>query len=70
MSCGLDHRQGSDPALLWLCCRPAAASPIQSLAWERLYATGVALKILDNKKNFFKKTKTAFPLFVAKIEIP
>ena len=35
-----------DPVLLWLWCRPAAVLLIQSLAlaWERLYAAGVALK--------------------------
>ena len=32
------------PALLWLWCRPAAAAPIISLAWEGPYAMGVALK--------------------------
>ena len=26
--CGIDHRHSSDPALLWLWCRPAAAAPI------------------------------------------
>ena len=30
--CGIGHRHGSDPALLWLWCRPAAAAPIQPLA--------------------------------------
>ena len=30
--------------LLWLWCRPAAAAPIQPLAWELPHATGVALK--------------------------
>ena len=29
-----------DPELLWLWCRPAAAVPIQCLAWELSYATG------------------------------
>ena len=33
-----------DPALLWLWCRPAAAAPIQPIAWELSYATGAALK--------------------------
>ena len=33
-----------DPALLWLWCRPAAAAPIQPLAWERPHATSAALK--------------------------
>ena len=34
MSCGVGHRCGSDPALLWLWCRPAAAALILPLAWE------------------------------------
>ena len=33
-SCGIGHRCGWDPALLWLWCRPAAAVPIRPLAWE------------------------------------
>ena len=33
-----------DPALLWLWCRPSAAAPMQSLAWELPYAAGAALK--------------------------
>ena len=37
-SCGVGHRHGSDPALLWLW--PAAAAPIGPLAWEPPYATG------------------------------
>ena len=44
MSCGVDCRHGSDPVLLWLWCRPAAAALIQSLAWEPPYALGSALK--------------------------
>ena len=28
MSCGVGHRQGSDPTLLWLWCGPAATAPI------------------------------------------
>ena len=44
MSCGEGRRQGSDPALLWLWCRPAATAPIGPLAWEPLYAKCVALK--------------------------
>ena len=28
MSCGVGHRHGSDPKLLWLWCRPAATAPI------------------------------------------
>ena len=30
--------------LVWLWLRPAAAAPIQSLAWELLFALGAALK--------------------------
>ena len=39
--------------LLWLWCRPAAAAPVQPLAWEPPCATGVALK----KKSAKKKKK-------------
>ena len=38
------------PAQLWLWRRPAAAAPIQYLAWELPYATGVALKRNEKKK--------------------
>ena len=38
------HRHGSDPALLSLWQRPAAAAPVQPLAWEPPYAVGMALK--------------------------
>ena len=48
MSCGVGHRRGSDPSLLWLWCRLAATAQIQLLAWELPYAMGVALK---RKKN-------------------
>ena len=38
MSCGVGHKHSSDSALLWLWLwlwhRPAAAVPIQVLAWE------------------------------------
>ena len=44
LSCGVDHRLSSDLALLWLWCRPAAATLIRPLAWEPPYATGMALK--------------------------
>ena len=38
------HGCGSDPTLLWLCCKRAAAALIQALAQELPYATGVAVK--------------------------
>ena len=34
MSCGVGCRRGSDPAWLWLWCRPAAAASIRPLAWR------------------------------------
>ena len=49
MSCGVGRKCGSDLALLWLWHRPAATAPVQSLALESPYATGVALK-RQNKK--------------------
>ena len=51
MSCGVGRRYSSDPQLLWLWYRLAAAALIQSLAWELLYASGAALK----SKNKIKK---------------
>ena len=54
MSCGVIHRHGSEPSLLWLWYRPAAVAPIQPLAWELPYATSVALKIPKKKKIVLK----------------
>ena len=48
VSCGVGHRQGSDPAWLW--CRPAAIALIGPLAWEPPYATGAALNKAKKKK--------------------
>ena len=42
VSCGVGHRCGLDPVLQWLWGRPAAAGPIQPLAWELPYAQGAA----------------------------
>ena len=50
MSCGVGHRQGSDPALLWLWHRQAAAALIQSLPRGHPHAKGVALKRQKRKK--------------------
>ena len=50
MSYGVGHRRGSDPELLWLCHRPAAAAPIQRLAWGLPYATGAALESQKKKR--------------------
>ena len=50
MSCGIGHRRGSDPALLWLWCGPAATAPIRPLAWEPPYAAGAALEKAKRQK--------------------
>ena len=50
MSCGIGCRCGSDPALLWLWCRPVAAAPIHPLSWGLPYAVGAALKSKKKKK--------------------
>ena len=49
-----------DPALLWDWGRLVATAPIQPLAWEPPYASGVALekgKKTKTKQNKTKKTK-------------
>ena len=53
MSCGVGHRYGLDPMLLWH--RLAAAALIWSLAWELPYGTGAAPK--SKKQNKTKNTK-------------
>ena len=50
MNCGVGFRHGSDPALLWLWCRPVATALIRPLAWEPPCATGAALKRPKKKK--------------------
>ena len=50
MSCGVGHRRGLDPALLWLWRKLAAIVPIRPLAWELPCAMGVALKRQKEKK--------------------
>ena len=60
MSCGVGHRCGSDPLLLWLWCRPAASALIGPLAWEPPYAAGAALKRPKKKKKKKKRKKNFF----------
>ena len=50
MSCGVGHRRGSDPALLWLWRRLVATAPIGPLAWEPPCATGVAQEMAKRQK--------------------
>ena len=63
MSCGLGCRRGLDLVWLWLCL--AAVAPIQPLAWELTYATGVALKS-KKKKQQQKPTKNFLCLICKK----
>ena len=44
VSCGVGHRRGSDPVLLWFWRRLAATALIKPLAWEPPYAAGAALE--------------------------
>ena len=60
MSCGVGHSRGSDLALLWLWCRPAATALTRPLAWKPPYAVGVALK--KDKKTKKKKKYLGVPL--------
>ena len=53
MSCGVRHRCSSDPALLWLWCRPAATAPIRPLAWEPPYAAAAAQE-MEKKTNIVR----------------
>ena len=57
MSCAVGRRRGSDPALLWLWHRLAAAAPIGPLAWEPSYAAGVAQEMAERQKKKKKKKK-------------
>ena len=45
MSCGVGHRRGLDPEVLWLWPRMAATAPIGSLSWEPPCATGTVFKL-------------------------
>ena len=66
MSCGVGRRRGSDLALLWLWCRPAATAPTGPLAWEPPYAAGAALK-RQKKKKKEKQKKEMFFCFILSV---
>ena len=51
MSCGVGHRLGLDPKLLWLWYRLVATAPMGPLAWEPPYAMGAAQEIAKKTKN-------------------
>ena len=52
MSCGVGLIHALYPELLWLWCSPAAAAPIQSLAWELPYGACVFLKKRGDGEEF------------------
>ena len=58
VGCGIGCRHGSDPVLLQLWRKLAATVPIQPLAWELSYATGMAPFKKTRKKKKEKKKKS------------
>ena len=50
MSCGVGHRRGLDPTLLWLWRRLAVTAPIRPLAWEPPCAKGAAQEMVKRQK--------------------
>ena len=67
MSCGVGHRRGSDPMLLWLWYRLAAVAPTRPLAWEPPHALGAPQKRKKKKKGMSKWTKS-WPLGTTEME--
>ena len=69
VSCGVGHRRGLDPELLWLRHSLVATAPIQPLAWEPPYASGAAQEIATTKdkktKKKKKKTLQEFPSWLS-----
>ena len=63
MTCGVGHRRGSDLALLWLLCRPAAVALIGPLAWEPPYA------VLQSKKQTTTITTKSNSDLTVKVEL-
>ena len=57
VSCGVGHRCGSDPVLLWLWRRPAATAPIGPLAREPPYVAGAAQEKAKRQKKNKNKNK-------------
>ena len=57
MRCGVGHRCGLDPVLLWLWHRLAATAPIEPLAWEPLYATEAAQEMSKRQQQQQQKKK-------------
>ena len=58
MSCGIGHRCGLDPVLLWPWHRLEATALIGPLAWETPYAASAALEKREGKKEKRIKKKS------------
>ena len=50
VSRSIGHKCDLEPELLWLWYRLVAVVPIQPLAWELPYATGIVLEKREKKK--------------------
>ena len=70
MSCGVGRRRGSDLALLWLWCRPAAVAPNGPLAWEPPCAVGVALKRKKEERKKEQKSNLGIPVVAQQLTNP
>ena len=70
MSCGVGHRCGSDPALLWLWCSPAAVALIPPLAWEPPHGMDASLKRPKKKDSVFPVQVSQICLTVEHIPFP
>ena len=72
MSCGVGCRCGSEPELLCLWRKLAAATPIGPPAWEFPYALGAVLKKQTKEtetNNTLKMSKEEFPSWLSGIEL-
>ena len=69
MSCGVGCRHGSDPVLLWLCCRLVATALIRPLAGEPPYAAGAAQEMAKRQTTTTTKNLKC-PLDVSGTPIP
>ena len=50
VSRGVGHRRGLDLVVVWLWRMLAAIGPVRLVAWERPYATGIAIQSQKKKK--------------------
>ena len=70
MSCGVGHRLGWDPVLLWLWPRRAATALIRPLALEPPCATSAALEKTKKKPTKKKKTLLGIPTLAPWVKNP